>query len=709
MVKSKGLCSSRSPLWVAAFCFKQLKKAQILDTDISSSVDKIMHREMDAVSYRVLAFLLLGVVKIHSKKVEYFLNYCNAALVRINKFLIKNAPVERMCMSITIPDRFELDALDLGTIFEDTDECHIAPPELITLKEVLPETRGFMQFSQEKFEDFGIGESSCSVDHLMTENVHRNLDFDVLPARSSFNESKQAENEHNLAMESLRSLHAMPNEIVDVDGAENFQEFIERSQDDESHKKVSVHHEKSPVFEESLEEHSEGSIEEFNMAMETVRSFCEMHNEIVAIDGAGSFREIIERTQDDESYRKESVHSEKSCVVEESLNELVQGSLEEHDKERNLEFGKKVSLEDEKSSVIPSESTIIDVTPQSKFQGGSIGRPKSGATTLEFRLIPTPAETESARSSKKRKIIIDKKTVLSDKVLRKHINDASDLISVRKPLHSALLDKRRKFHMSSLLDEFNQSLFPCFSPKLESLFSNKKLKLPDSFEIVETQQNSESQTVGTAEHIEIAPRRPDSLGNLEIHERLDRIETGPETPPLCSKVKVRSVKDLENTEIQNSDIEHSNLHESIEREPSLERSDNMMEELNEETSNSYETLEKEQCLNMDDDLNLMNEEINSSETNNSKWAGWSERTRKVASYLQKSFQDQGKQKGEDIVNFSQVSEGRTRKESARLFYEVLVLKTTNYVDVQQNNAYGDIAVRKLKKFDQTFGVDSMLN
>lgn len=38
-----------------------------------------------------------------------------------------------------------------------------------------------------------------------------------------------------------------------------------------------------------------------------------------------------------------------------------------------------------------------------------------------------------------------------------------------------------------------------------------------------------------------------------------------------------------------------------------------------------------------------------------------------------------------------------------------VLKTTNYVDVQQNNAYGDIAVRKLKKFDQTFGVDSMLN
>jgi len=39
MLKSKkGLCSSKNPLWVAAFFFKQLKKAQILDSDISSAV-----------------------------------------------------------------------------------------------------------------------------------------------------------------------------------------------------------------------------------------------------------------------------------------------------------------------------------------------------------------------------------------------------------------------------------------------------------------------------------------------------------------------------------------------------------------------------------------------------------------------------------------------------------------------------------------------
>lgn len=98
------------------------------------------------------------------------------------------------------------------------------------------------------------------------------------------------------------------------------------------------------------------------------------------------------------------------------------------------------------------------------------------------------------------------------------------------------------------------------------------------------------------------------------------------------------------------------------------------------------------------------QEMNPSDTENSKMSGWSERTRKVASYLSKSFQDAGKQKESGSVNLSQVSQGRTRKESARLFYEILVLKTTNYVDVQQNEAYGDIAVKKLPKLDKTFGV-----
>lgn len=40
MLKSKFLRSGSNPVWVAAFCFTNLKKAQVLDTDIPSCVGK---------------------------------------------------------------------------------------------------------------------------------------------------------------------------------------------------------------------------------------------------------------------------------------------------------------------------------------------------------------------------------------------------------------------------------------------------------------------------------------------------------------------------------------------------------------------------------------------------------------------------------------------------------------------------------------------
>ena len=81
-----------------------------------------MHHEMEAVSYRVLGYLLSGVVKIYSKKVEFLLDDCNKVLLGINKFVIKtknDTPVEKLRMSFIMPDTFDLDAIDLG-ILEDT-------------------------------------------------------------------------------------------------------------------------------------------------------------------------------------------------------------------------------------------------------------------------------------------------------------------------------------------------------------------------------------------------------------------------------------------------------------------------------------------------------------------------------------------------------------------------------------------------------------
>ncbi|KAJ1427540.1 sister chromatid cohesion 1 protein 2 isoform X1 [Sesbania bispinosa] len=100
----------------------------------------------------------------------------------------------------------------------------------------------------------------------------------------------------------------------------------------------------------------------------------------------------------------------KSFVVKESLEELIALSVEEQDNKDKSEFQEKNSLEDGKLGAIAAESKKLDVTSQSKFQGGLVGRPKPGATTPEF--ISTPAVRESAHFSRKRKYAFDEMTVL---------------------------------------------------------------------------------------------------------------------------------------------------------------------------------------------------------------------------------------------------------------------------------------------------------
>ncbi|CAJ2669592.1 unnamed protein product [Trifolium pratense] len=670
MLKSKEppLCSCKNPLWVAAFFFKQLKKAQIMDADISSSVDKIMHYEMDAVSYRILAYLVLGVVKTYSKKVEYLLDDCNDMLSEINKFVINtknNAPVKAVRMAFIMPDTFELDAIDLGEL-EDTSGYHTAPPEQITLKEVLSNTGGFAQFSQERFEDFdmqfegfGFGETSCSLDQLMAENFLQfqpmDFDFEVFPSNSRNNliegsSGKQLEFQRKVPFEDGQS-SANPLEST----------TINETPQSKFHDDSTARPKPGATESNSRNNLIEGSSEK-QLEFQKKVSFEDGQSSANPSESATINETPQSKFHDDSIARPKP---KPGATESNSRNNLIEGSSE-----KQLEFLKKVSFEDGQSSANPSEATIINETPQSKFHGalsqkrkkfhgGSIARPKPGATKSDFMLIPTPDATERAHFSKKRKFVIDGTQTLSNEILRKRIHDASDVVSVRKSLRISLIDKLRKTQMFSLLNGFNESLFPYHSPKLQRLLSNNKLEISTSLKIGSDVQESEA--VGIPEHIEIAPEIPptrsDSVADEEILGEVDAAEsqaTAPETPPLGP----------------------SSPRRSIERGQPSESSDNMEEE----------------------EINSL-QETNSCETENSNMckSGWSEQTSKVATYL-------SNQKEAGSVNLSKVSEGRTRKESARLFYEILVLKTTNYVDVQQKDAYGDIEVRKLPKFDQTFGV-----
>ncbi|KAF5326155.1 hypothetical protein D9611_000150 [Ephemerocybe angulata] len=86
MFYSETILSRRGPLgrvWLAAHMERKLSKSQTLQTDIEQSVDAIMGQDIEVMALRLSGQLLLGVVRIYSRKAKYLLDDCNDALLKI--------------------------------------------------------------------------------------------------------------------------------------------------------------------------------------------------------------------------------------------------------------------------------------------------------------------------------------------------------------------------------------------------------------------------------------------------------------------------------------------------------------------------------------------------------------------------------------------------------------------------------------------------
>ncbi|KAI0339813.1 hypothetical protein BDW22DRAFT_1486520 [Trametopsis cervina] len=86
MFYSEAILSRRGPLakvWLAAHMERKLSKTQTLQTDIEQSARAIMGQEVEVMALRLSGQLLLGVVRIYSRKAKYLLDDCNEALLKI--------------------------------------------------------------------------------------------------------------------------------------------------------------------------------------------------------------------------------------------------------------------------------------------------------------------------------------------------------------------------------------------------------------------------------------------------------------------------------------------------------------------------------------------------------------------------------------------------------------------------------------------------
>lgn len=148
MFYSQFILAKKGPLgtiWIAAHLERKLRKNQVADTDIGVSVDSILFPEVP-IALRLSSHLLLGVVRIYSRKVNYLFDDCSEALLKIKQAFRSAAvdlPPEQSKApyhSITLPETFDLDDFELpdNELFQGNFvDHHVGAREQITLQDTM--------------------------------------------------------------------------------------------------------------------------------------------------------------------------------------------------------------------------------------------------------------------------------------------------------------------------------------------------------------------------------------------------------------------------------------------------------------------------------------------------------------------------------------------------------------------------------------------
>ncbi|KAI9490288.1 Rec8 like protein-domain-containing protein [Zychaea mexicana] len=106
-------------VWLASHWERKVSKSQFLQTNLEKTIDAITTNDQEPLTLRMSGQLLLGVVRIYSRKTRYLLEDCNEALVKI-KLSFKKGNVNMpdiqhtvaSIKSITLPERLtEFDIL----------------------------------------------------------------------------------------------------------------------------------------------------------------------------------------------------------------------------------------------------------------------------------------------------------------------------------------------------------------------------------------------------------------------------------------------------------------------------------------------------------------------------------------------------------------------------------------------------------------------
>ncbi|KAJ0112551.1 hypothetical protein Patl1_02985 [Pistacia atlantica] len=686
MFYSRSFLSRKGPLgaiWVAAYCFKRLQKAQVFQTDIPSSVGQSYPFQLS---------------------------------------------------------RFELDAFDLG-ILEDIGGDNVVPLEEITLKDGSSKAREMQQYSLGKypFEDFPAWHDTFSTDYIPAEDIFASPSMEtdmnemlqtlIEPFGEQVPEITQSENEvqgelgaemllderlHDVGEEPLDHVklydedHQSDGELTNLLGLARFEKetcLAVNEYNNLSNLQASM----EKLLDHRLCQEASVDVEMFSTSKEPselIKSSAEDHPSDGELTNLPHLAQLKKETclainKDNNLSLKEPSESIKSSGGEHHTNAELMNS-----QEMSLPGNGKCQFMTREDPV----SITVDATPQSKFLDAS------GDSTPGFMVVHTPATKERARSKKKRKCCFDDVTVFPNHLIRQHIEDASDLVSKRRKVRTALT-AWKALRISNLSQGFFVPLLPWTSETVEPLEpespavgrSMEQLAVapetPTARSLEQTAVAPGTPTARSLEKMAVAPETPTSRYLEQIApetptarsleqiapgtptarplkpmavdpgtpSRSEQMAVAPETPILQLVATTPSLGSLKNSHLDT--VIPAQSFQITEKGPSSSKGQGFNPTLITET-----------------ELNITCARVNLKQIYLAK----------MTRNCMNSLQEPGKAAA--IITFEQwlgtcIEVFNITRIEVRMKQ---VLKSKRFVDVRQGDAYGDILVRKVPQWDQSY-------
>ncbi|XP_057862601.1 sister chromatid cohesion 1 protein 3 isoform X3 [Cryptomeria japonica] len=715
MFYSQYLLDKKGPLgtiWVAAHLEKKLQKNQVTEASISAAVDTILYSKVP-IALRLSGQLLLGVVRVYSKKVTYLYQDCGETLLRVKR-VFHSAHVDLPSdanmapfHAITLPETYEFDYMEFDDIgYESTRDLdtHVSSRDEITLHE---RPQDFKARTWLRPFDQVHGTKVTHTMFSLNEGIQRQIPN--LPLHSSNCELTPLEED---------VLPPLP-----LDGHFDFDKMdVEMS--DSLHSIGCASPSSSSV--------STTTVPLFEIAVEDTQTIMKEPIEPTDISNCETLR-----VQQDAHWSEPHFMGTEEPPTIKAMYDIDDTSKGQRTETKKY-FAEEISVPEKVVASTETSLSTPPTTPKSISADKEVLASILGDVLLDMNVMSTPktpAAEERRPRSRKRKQIFDQSIVLQDECMRKQLEYTDDTLRVRRKLPCTVMDVWKSYRVHQIEQLLSEPSIPGMSNDLqelyervftdqESKYSVYKQGVKRSFENIPSQlggTSEELQENGSAKDFYMPEMKNtcdsheamlcDTLTNSSKMDRLDdlqmtgtgelRLETEGEVLPLETAVDSVIIQSDYSESSSAPDVDSINTAETMSTGDAHFVEVSMCDKEHDQTMTSYgfalqglsfleEDARSETGYNMSPkqhgvgDCRKGHSHVDTNDMSTRTWA--------VVQYLKTAFEKSVSHQTGSKLNLDRILRGRARKEVGRMFFEILALNTKSYIEVEQEAAYADILV-----------------